>query len=380
MNPIEAMLAQLFDEVSDGVCAADAAGKVLYMNPSAQRLLEVTLSKSRGRSQCDLLCGKLIPPGGTECASGCALRDPGSGASALTFTGVHNRREVYAWNEGEFKRVEKSRALRVRCVRMPTAAGGGGVRITFLEDASAELELERRREDWRHMVAHDLRSPLTAIFAAAREMQEERPDSEMLRICVQNCRRMMALLDAYLDVAKLEAGLMPVAVKAMPLTPLLKTCVAEQEPTAREKRLAVRLDTPATLDAAADPELLTRVLSNLMSNAVKFTPEGGEIVVAARAEGTGKVVVDFRDTGPGISREDMPALFERYHRVEGSKAEKGTGLGLAFCREAVKAMKGTVSVVSRPGEGSTFTLELPSAGSLQHKARQGQYGESPRPG
>lgn len=365
MNPIETMMAPLFDEVSDGVCAADAGGNILYMNPAAEAILETTLSRSRGRSQCDLLCGHLATATEPECASRCALRAPGT-AQAVTYKGIHNKRSVYEWNEIEFKRVEKARNLRVRCVRMPTAAGGDQVRLTILEDASAELELERRREDWRNMVAHDLRNPLTAVFAAARELQDETPGSELLSIVVQNCRRMASLLDLYLDVAKLESGLMTVTLTRVPAAPLLRACVNEQLPLAHEKGVAVELEADEDLAVTADADLLQRVLSNLLNNAVKFTPRGGRVAVKAEAVGD-LVVISFRDTGPGVAAEDLPALFDRYHQsAAGKQRHVGTGLGLAFCREAVKAMNGTIGVESTPREGSVFAVRFLAAETLRH--------------
>lgn len=365
MNPIEAMMAPLFEQVSDGVCAADAGGRILYMNPAAEALLETTMSRSRGRSQCELLCGRLATESGPECASGCALRTPGT-VKAVTYKGIHNKRSVYEWNETEFKRVEKARNLRVRCVRMPTAAGGDEVRLTIIEDASAEVEVERRREDWRNMVAHDLRNPLTAIFAAARELQAEQPGSELLSICVQNCRRMAALLDRYLDVAKLESGLMTVALARVPAAPLLRACVNEQLPLAHEKGVAVELEAGEDLAVAADPDLLPRVLENLLSNALKFTPPGGRVAVKAEAVG-GLIVISFHDSGPGIAAEDLPALFDRYHQgTAGKQRQMGTGLGLAFCRAAVNAMNGTIGVESEPGHGSVFAVRLLPDDSLRH--------------
>lgn len=369
MNPIEAMMAPLFEEVSDGVCAADAGGKILYMNPAAERLLETTLSSARGRSQCNMLCGRLATASGPECASTCVLRAPGP-EKAVTFQGVHNQRSVYEWNEAEFKRVEKARNLRVRCVRMPTAAGGDGARLTILEDATAELELERRREDWRNMVAHDLRNPLTAIFAAVRELQDQTPSSELLQISVRNCRRMAALLDRYLDVAKFESGLMTVALSRVSAAPLLRACVNEQLPLCHEKGVEVAFEAPKDLAITADPDLLPRVLSNLLNNAVKFTPAGGRVAVKAEAVGD-LVVISFRDSGPGIAAEDLPALFDRYHQGAAGKQRqlKGTGLGLAFCRGAVSAMNGTIGVESEPGKGSVFAVRFPSAGSLRDTSR-----------
>jgi len=366
MTPIEELLAPLFGEVSDGVCAADAFGMLLYMNPAAEALLGTTLERSRGRSQCELLCGHLATEASPECASACALRVLGGEETAVTHKGQRAQPSSYAWNDTGFKRLEKARALRVRCVLLP--AGGEGARLTIIEDCSAELELERRREDWRSMVAHDLRNPLSVIFAAARELQDAAPgaapDPELVDICVQNCRRMMSLLDRYLDVAKLESGLMDVRLARLPLEPLLKACVDEQAVLAREKSVIVELRAAQGLSVTADPDLLPRVLANLLNNAVKFAPAGGTVDVTAEADGrVSIVVITFRDSGPGIDPEELPALFDRYHQAAAGRRgpRKGTGLGLAFCREAVKAMHGTIDVQSEPGAGSSFAVRLPLA-------------------
>ncbi len=361
MNPIESMMAPLFDEVSDGICAADAEGKIIYMNPAAERMLEISLSRARGRSECELLCGLLATATAKECASTCALRDPLCPDKAVTFKGRHNQRKVYKWNELEFKRVEKWRDMKVRCLRMPTSSEGGGSRFTIIEDTSAELELERRREDWRNMVAHDLRNPLSAIFAAARELQDETPQSELLKICVRNCRRMTALLDRYLDVAKLESGRMPVKLARLPLAAILAACVEDQAPLAREKRVEIKIEAPASLAVLADADLLPRVILNLLDNAVKFSPEASQVVIKAAPEGNDAVRLSFQDAGPGIDPEDLPNLFDRYHQsASGAQSKiKGTGLGLAFCREALKVMNATITVESQPGAGSVFSIRLP---------------------
>ena len=367
MNPLESLMDPLFDEVSDGICASDAEGNILYMNPAAERMLETPFFQTRGRTLCELLCGHLATPRSRECASACPLRGSDSAEKAVTFKGRHNQRISYEWGDVGLKCVDKWRNLRVRCLRTPSNSQGIGGRFTVIEDVSAEMELERQKEDWRNMVAHDLRNPLAMIYAALRELQEvtakitAHSRAELIELGVRNCKRMAKLLDLYLDVAKLDAGLMKVQISRLALAETVRACVEEQGPLTREKRIEVTVDVPMTLAVLADADLLPRVVQNLLDNAVKFTPVGGRIAIRAVPEAQDAVLLSFEDTGPGISPTDLPKLFDRYHQAEAGRQGKikGTGLGLAFCREALKAMKGDIQVESTPGSGSSFTIRLP---------------------
>ena len=352
----------LFDHVSDGVCFADARGDMLYMNKAAERLLELPRDERGPRNMCELLCNRLLV-GGSKAGVNCPLRHEGP-EEAVTFVGRYGPHPAYGWRGDSIKRSERWDDLRVRCLRVDD------VHMILIEDVAAERELERHRDDWQKMIAHDLRSPLTSIFAGLRLLEELHPgaadgseDAKLIAASLQSCRRMMELLDLYLDVAKLDAGAMKAAPSDVRLAPLVDEALAELEPLAAARRIRLEKAVPAELLVRADPSLLRRVIENLLDNAVKYNVDGGSVRVAAGVT-EGKARLTVRDTGRGIEPADLPFVFDRYFQAEARRAgrTKGTGLGLAFCKQALAAMGGAIEVDSRPDEGSEFTAVVPLAG------------------
>jgi signal transduction histidine kinase len=186
---------------------------------------------------------------------------------------------------------------------------------------------------------------------------------EMIRLARSSARTMLDLVNAILDVSRLESGQMPLQRSAVPLPPMVEQAVGMQAPVAKNRRLTVvsrmQDDSPA---AWADPVLLGRILQNLVGNAIKFTRPGGKVVVSAgrHLEDQDMVLISVSDEGPGVPPEMEHRLFEKF--CTGSQKEKGTGLGLAFCRLAVEAHGGRVWAESEPGRGATFAFTLPVAG------------------
>jgi signal transduction histidine kinase len=362
-------LFSVFEQLADGICLS-SRGSILYLNSAAQRLMGVALDQARGHSLCRLLCGHMSASGRADCAARCILRDPSGAEKAVTFDGRYVRR-AFGWHEPEIDRIENVRELRVRCMRTlpwPDRAQSD-THLTVIEDVTARETLEKEREDWRNMIAHDLRSPLSNIYASLRMMQEnlergdpEKPDAEMVGIGVNNCRRMIELIDLYLEVSKMDAGTASAEIEELDLSRIASRCAEEQSPLARERRIALVVDVPAGLKVMADEQLLTRVVQNLVNNALKYTPEGGRVELSAALRGRNAVQACVADTGPGIAREEIPHLFDRYHQAKARREGriKGTGLGLAFCRQALTMMKGDIRAESKPGEGSRFVFRLPA--------------------
>lgn len=366
--PIPPVLESIFGALSDGVCVSDG-GRVSYLNPAAQRMLGVRPGEPGTRPICDLLCGQLSVAGSRECASSCPLRDPADPSLGVTFRGLHERPPAFEWRDEDIRRAAASRALRVRCLRLPgTDCGdGAGLRLTLIEDAAAEVELERRKEDWRSMVVHDLRAPMTNLFGALRTIQDESAgsesggqDAEALKIAVRNCRRVMAMLDVYLDLAKLEADRMSVMPVSLELANVARRAVAEQSYFAAERGLRVDMEIPTGLRVRADAALLPRVLQNLLNNALKFSPDNGRVLLSAAFVEPARAALSLRNDGPPISPEELPHVFRRYGGGGAPvRAGQGSGLGLSFCREALRAMGGEISVASQAETGTVFTVLLP---------------------
>jgi len=248
-------------------------------------------------------------------------------------------------------------------------------RARLLQEQAARAEAEaavRTRDEFLSAAAHDLRGPLTAIKGLAQLLQrralrstapEARQFAEGLERINAGAAKMQALIDELLDVSSLQIG-RPLLLERRPtdLVALVRQLVAEQQLTTTRHRLRVETREP-TLVGEWDAARLERVLANLVSNAIKYSPAGGDVVVRLRPEavaGRPGVAVDVSDPGVGVPAADLPHIFERFHRgsnVAGTIA--GVGIGLAGARQIVQQHGGTITVQSREGVGSTFTVHLP---------------------
>ncbi len=361
MDEHEQPLLAVFERLSDGLVVGDEAGRVLYMNPAAERLIGRARARAEGRPLCELLCDRLESPSTRDCP----LRAADSGDGAVTISGSRPAAAAYAWHDERLSRRDGGRHLRVRCLKTPPAAGRPGRHLTLIEDASEEENRESAREEWRRMIAHDLRNPLTAVQSALTALQDC-AQPEILRVGLDNCRRMAELLDLYLDVGDLESSSMPVSLQAVDADRAAAGALERQKALA--ERLGVELSRRRTsgLRALADPALLARVFQNLLDNALKFTPAGGRVELDACAAGPDAVEWSVVDTGCGIPAEELPRLFERESVTRARQAGKirGNGLGLDFCRRALEAMGGSIRAESELGRGSAFRVTLPRAHEL----------------
>ncbi len=242
-----------------------------------------------------------------------------------------------------------------------------GAVITFT-DITAQHELQEQREDILRAVSHDLRNPLTAVLVQAqvlaRRLEQaglagrERESAEAI---VAAARRMNAIIQDLVDAARLEAGqlrLAPMPVTMQEYVPGLVQRLAGTMPVQR-----VEVAIPQDLaPVRADPDRLDRILTNLLSNALKYSPGGSPVTVTARRQGD-EVVTSVTDRGPGIPPEQIPRLFQRYYRAEAARqGREGLGLGLYITRKLVEAHGGRIWVESEVGVGSTFSFSLPIAG------------------
>ncbi len=245
-------------------------------------------------------------------------------------------------------------------------AGEALGRLIVLRDVTPIRQAERLREDLIHTMVHDLRNPLTAVRGAiqllqGRSREWNRSDAQLLDLAYQGSARMLDLVNAILDVGRLESGRMPLNLQATSLASLVADVLVLQEPLAVQKGVRLLQAIPAELPPVyVDPALITRVLQNLVGNALKFTPSGGLVEVSARLLAQPRAVeVRVRDTGPGIPPELKARLFGKF--VTGNVEGRGSGLGLAFCKLTLEAHGQSIRVESQPGQGSTFIFTLPLA-------------------
>ena len=265
-------------------------------------------------------------------------------------------------------------AVRSKVEAMVLAARLSEERRVKLESAHAELQalhsqvsqIDRARTRFFANVSHELRTPLALILGPAEQMLGEPGLTPAQRRQLQGIshqsKSLLKQVNDLLDIAKLEAGKMDIRYVRMDLAPAFRRMASNFELAAEQRSIAFHVQAPDSLVAETDPDLLERVLVNLLSNAFKFTPEHGRIETRLEQEGT-ELVMSVADTGPGIPDHQQAAIFERFHQVdaqgEASHQPGGTGLGLAIVREYVQLHGGTIGVASVPGQGATFTARLP---------------------
>ena len=212
-------------------------------------------------------------------------------------------------------------------------------------------------------ISHELRTPLTLIIDPVNQMLTDTSirgrSRELLELIRRNAAALQQLVSTILDIRKIQNGKMALSPSRFDLAATLRQWVADFGPTAERKHITLSVDTSAftALDATTDEEKLARIVFNLMSNALKYTPEGGSVVVAlASTDTAGGFRLSVSDTGKGIAAEDCPHVFERFFQAEGAQA--GTGVGLAVVKSYAELLGGTASVSSTPGKGTVFTVDI----------------------
>ncbi len=233
----------------------------------------------------------------------------------------------------------------------------GRLAEAFNRMAEALMTQESLRKKLTANVAHELRTPISAVRGELEGMIDGLipADRENLRSLHDEIGRLRSVLDGIEDLSQVEASAMALRKKYVPLKPFLSAIVERYGPMFGEKGVSLELICDKGASASADPDKLSQVVVNLLTNALKATSDGGSVTVRALADAKG-ATIEVSDTGSGISGQELPLIFERFYRA----SEGGLGIGLTIVKELVEAHGGRVEVKSEPGRGSTFTVSLPS--------------------
>jgi signal transduction histidine kinase len=217
-------------------------------------------------------------------------------------------------------------------------------------------------------VSHELRTPLNAILGYTHLLLEgvsgelAPRQNEKLQRVDSNARHLLAIINDLLDIARIESGKMPIQVERFDLRELVDEVMAEVEPLITGTQLAVtHAIAPAVPEVRSDRQKVKQIVLNLLSNALKFTPEGSVSIRLGYLEESEQISIAVADTGIGISEDNQKTIFEAFGQADSSytKRHSGTGLGLSICRRLATLLGGDISVSSRLGEGSTFSLVFP---------------------
>lgn len=274
----------------------------------------------------------------------------------------------------EFVTTKWPKPLELKLYSAPVVGPGGTYygRVFAFRDVTKEREVDRMKSDFVSMVSHEFRTPLTSIkgytdllvSGDVGELSEEQ--KEFLQIVHTNVDRLMELVSDLLDISRLEQGRVELRALPVPLGPLIQQAILPLQLLIEEKqqRLEVHLG-PALPPVRGDAARISQIMTNLLSNAHKYTPAGGTITVTAERKGE-FVVVQVADTGVGLSTEEQAQLFTRFYRAQNSATQDvgGTGLGLSITRMLVEMHGGQITVQSASGEGSSFSFTLPIAESV----------------
>jgi PAS domain S-box-containing protein len=243
----------------------------------------------------------------------------------------------------------------------------GLLSVAFVIDITRQREAEQLRDTMIHTLVHDLRNPLSTIRTGLQvlKMEAVKLDSDqqtIIEIALNNSERMFKFINAILDVNQLESGTVILHPTAFRIQDQITELLTSLAPLSEKKAQRLLNDAAADLPPVyADAIIITRVLENLIGNAIKYTPENGVIRVNAqrRTDDPTRLRVDVSDTGPGIAPELLPRLFGKF--VAGQSKERGHGLGLAFCKLAIEAHGESISVQNTGTTGTTFSFTLPVA-------------------
>ena len=302
-------------------------------------------------------------------------RDPRCGAVPVLFLSaqaeLHDKVEAfqaggvdYVTKPFQFEEVLARVRTHLQLRRLQAELAG---RVRQLEERNQRLrELEQLRDDLMHMIVHDLRTPLTGVlgyldlFQSLRPRGEVDPRRDYVSRAQQAGAQLLSLITDLLDIGRFEAGKLPLRPTECDLNTLASEAVAALGSLTMHHEVRLDPATPRPL-LSADPDILRRVVGNLLGNALKFTPRGGEVRVGIGAEAS-KVRLTVSDSGPGIPLELQGRIFDKFGQASLTQEQRrgSSGLGLAFCKLAVEAHGGRIGVESAPGQGSRFWVELPA--------------------
>ena len=268
---------------------------------------------------------------------------------------------------GAFETVWRRRdgsEIPVEVVRRRLRFDGREALLSVARDVSARHELARQRQDFLAMLTHDIKNPLSVVRGFAELVGEvgalSDDQADLMARIQSNADTVLTLVANYLNLSQIEAGQLTISRRPVALDALLAEIVQQYRSHAARVGVTLALAADGPLgQIAADPVALERVVTNLVHNAIKFTPAGGEVMLLAHRDAEA-VTVAVRDTGPGIAAEDLDAVFHLYRRGQARRAGEGTGLGLFIARQLVAAHGGEISLASPPGAGTTVTIRLPT--------------------
>lgn len=364
----EAHVKALFTGMSDGVYQIDEEGRIVYLNPSAERILGYK-AKDLINQNMHQLVHHSLPDGSENPAHSCPLLNV-----VKTGESYHADSDHFIKSSGEYVPVEYSGS--------PVYSVGKivGAVVTF-RDITERREAEKRVREFYSTVSHELRTPLTSIRGSLGLIEgglvgDVTPQTlQFIQIARVESDRLIRLINDILDISKIEAGKLDLKIRELMPANLVSTTVQSMNGFAEQNKTTLESEIVGESAIEGDADRLTQVLTNLISNAVKFSPDKGVVKVTLRKKDADTMRFEVQDHGAGIPIEKQHLLFGKFQQIDSTDTRKkgGTGLGLAVSKAIIEQHNGTIGFDSGP-QGSTFWFELPVARqSNQVKARTGAH-------
>ncbi len=332
-------LTAVLNTMADGVVVIDGSGRIVLVNHAAEEILNLT-------------GGDVLDRRFTE-----IIRD-------------HNLQQLVArcmeQREVQHEEVEIPQWQRyLSVITTPLAEHGDSSVLLTMHDLTRIRQVETTRKEFVSNVSHELRGPLAAVKILAESLasgalKEKKRAKDFLRRINGEIDRMAAMVNELMELSRIESEQSGLQHAPLDLHPFIDALREEHYERTEKRKIALEVAIPEHLpQVRGDEEKLRQVFDNLLSNALKFTPEDGRISLSAQQE-NGKVCLRVADTGVGIPRKHLPHIFERFYKVDRSRHSEGFGLGLAIVKHIVQAHGGEIHAESAEGQGTTFTVILPA--------------------
>jgi PAS domain S-box-containing protein len=353
-------LVAILNAIDEGIILVDVEGQILLTNQQ--------LSNFSGLKEDDLLEATIFE-----------LMDPELGQIGfnrteinLLMTGLKNL-QLPASPKTIFEVKDSQRTLIIERNTLPFWDHDGKISglLIVLRDITEEREIEETREAITETIVHDVRSPLSAIIGSLELLTSELSEKEgrivhqAILVAQRSANRILSLTEALLDIARLESGQMNLLLTDINLKSLISELMIEFTILANENNVIIQNQIEDEFyNTMADKDKLIRVITNLVDNAIKFSPQGGLVKISVDGEHENVLMVKIADSGPGVPPDYQEKIFDRFVQVPGQKSRRrGTGLGLTFCKLVVEAHGGEIWVEPNLLGGSTFIFSLPITNS-----------------
>ncbi|MCX5694726.1 MAG: ATP-binding protein [Candidatus Omnitrophica bacterium] len=331
--------------VAEGLLVVDAQGKVVMMNPAAERLLGISKKDKIGKAIDDSLKDEQL-------------------VSLVKDSKSNNGKEIELFSQNN----ETSKTIRASSAVIENENGQTVGMVSVLSDITKQKEIDRLKASFVANVTHELRTPLVSVDKAITFLLSNAGGAltdnqhQFLSIASRNCKRLSLLINDLLDLSKLEAGKMNVTLTACAIDKVIQESIDGLTAWANAKTVALVNKAQVNLpQVKVDPDKIIQVLNNLIGNAIKFTPQNGTITVEAKPSGDREVMVSVQDTGIGISKDELVKVFDKFYQTGERVATdvSGTGIGLSIAKEIVQLHGGKIWVESDNGQGAKFSFTVP---------------------